>query len=538
MENVNSRNTMAATNVREDHRRDDDYDGRRNWKKPRFNKRDRQPWKRSGPESGYGGHQGGGHWRNGHENHRSKPNTNALIRESVNQKELKPIVFDLSSGRSKMELNDWFKNTAPSKLRRSDNVGWIYILSENITDKDKRNLFESYEGIVALRQEWSQIHDDPSTQVSFETFKDLAKKHDCKIGKWILHGGQIDDIWQNLALAFAYDKFPEGTIALKVSPVDEFEPSGSNNHMICVINRDMTDENEIIGVERAIRNVGIRGLRGDLQYKPNIYTELGIYRNNKFGIRPTVYKSARKHGVDGDYGFEITNLAKEEWIYRYNPDPDQMNPEGDANIKDGNDNLLDDIQAKIELLREAMENVDAAVKSFVKQQGKEKKKKPRKKKSNDSIENDNNPKEKTDGKKINTEEDPTVDDKDNIKENVDIAIDIEKMIKDVVAKIDNGNVKVDEEEIKYLEIKEDFYPKNDEEKVNEEKDAMTSKEKVDGKKKSKDKKKAGKKDGKDGEVDSTKVEEKIDEEADGKKEDKEGEAVKEEEKNMVDEAQA
>ena len=74
-------------------------------------------------------------------------------------------------------------------------------------------------------------------QVTFETFKNLAEKHDCKHGKWILTAGQIDDLWQNLALAFAYDKFPEETIAMKVTPVNESEPSGSRNHMLCFINR-------------------------------------------------------------------------------------------------------------------------------------------------------------------------------------------------------------------------------------------------------------------------------------------------------------
>merc|ERR1711874_206421 len=382
------------------------------------------------------------------------------------------------------------------------------------TNEDKGHLFESYEGIVALRQEWSKINDDPSIEVTFETFKDLAVKHDCKLGKWILtHGGlQIDDIWQNLALAFAYDKFPKGTIALKVSPVDEFEPSGSNNHMIHVINRDMTDENEIILVERAIRNVSIRA---DLQYKPNIYTELGIYRNNRFGIRPTVYRSMKKT-VGGDSGFEITNLAKEEWVYRYNPDPvtaDQTIPERDSNIKDGNENSLEDIQAKMELLREAMNNVDEAVKSFVKQQGKEKKKKNRGKKGGDVTEN-----VKTkDDQKGNADEGYALDDKDAIKENVDIAVGIKKMIQDVVAKIDNGNVKVDEVEIK------DFYPKDDNEKVDEGKDSKMSKEKIDNKKKSKDKKKAGKKG--DGEVDGPN--EGVEEDADGKKLEKESDVKNE-----------
>jgi len=230
--------------------------------------------------------------------------------------------------------------------------------------------------------------------------------------------------------------------------------------------------------------------------------------------------------VDGDSVFEITNLAKEEWVYRYSPNPvaDQITSEQDTNVKDGNGNLLEDLQAKMELLREAMNNVDEAVKSFVKQQGKEKKKKPpRGKKGGDIAEN-----VKTkDDKKGNLEEGNALDDKDAIKENVDIAVDIKKMIQDVVARIDNGNVKVDEVEIK------DFYPKDDEEKVDEGKDSKMSKEKVDTKKKSKDKKKAGKKgdeevdgknEGMEGDADGKKVGKKSDGEGDGKNEGMEGEA--------------
>jgi len=473
MENVYLKDSESVAKTREDNY--DHWDKRRS--RPFSNKRERQSWKRP---SGFGG----GNWRNGRENQRSKPNPNALIRDSTNLQEAKPVIFDLSSGRSKMELNDWFKNAAPSKLRRSDGVGWIYILSESITDEDKRHLFESYEGVVALRQEWSKIHDDPSIQVTFETFKDLAVKHDCKLGKWILSSGLIDDIWQNLALAFAYDKFPKGTIALKVSPVDEFEPSGSNNHMLYVINRDMTDETEIIGVERAIRNVSIRA---DLQYKPNIYTELGIYRSNRFGIRPTIYRSLRKT-VDGVSGFEISNLAKEEWIYRHSPDPvaDQITSEQDTNVKDGNGNLLEDLQAKIELLREAMDNVEEAVKSFAKQQGKEKKKKPpRGKKGGDIAEN-----VKTkDDKKGNLEEGDDLEIPPRGKKGGDIA-------ENVKTKDDKkGNL----EEGDDLEIQIEFMHFA----------------------------KVGKKVGK-----------KSDGDADGKNEGKEGEAITEDNKDMVDEAQA
>ena len=128
----------------------------------------------------------------------------------VIQREDKPIIFDLSSGRSKMELNDWFKNNAPSKICKSDGVGWIYILSENISEKEKRKLFESDGGIFSLRQEWAKINEDPNYEVTFDTFKDLAERHDCKHGKWTIHTSNVDELWQNLGLAFAYSKFPKG----------------------------------------------------------------------------------------------------------------------------------------------------------------------------------------------------------------------------------------------------------------------------------------------------------------------------------------
>ena len=47
--------------------------------------------------------------------------------------------------------------------------------------------------------------------------------------------------------------------------------SGPNEeHLMCVINKDMTDQKEVFGVEKAIRNVPIRFA---IQYKPLIYTE-------------------------------------------------------------------------------------------------------------------------------------------------------------------------------------------------------------------------------------------------------------------------
>ena len=73
------------------------------------------------------------------------------------------------------QLNDWFKTTAPSKIRRSDGVGWIYVLSKSITEQDKKKLFDSVkEENTALKRDWSKISEDPNSRITFQTFEDLG----------------------------------------------------------------------------------------------------------------------------------------------------------------------------------------------------------------------------------------------------------------------------------------------------------------------------------------------------------------------------
>ena len=73
------------------------------------------------------------------------------------------------------QLNDWFKTTSPSKIRRSDGVGWIYVLSKSITEQDKKKLFDSVkEENTALKRDWSKISEDPNSRITFQTFEDLG----------------------------------------------------------------------------------------------------------------------------------------------------------------------------------------------------------------------------------------------------------------------------------------------------------------------------------------------------------------------------
>jgi len=264
----------------------------------------------------------------------------ALIEESRRARLDKQLIFDLSR-RSKMELNDWLKTSAPSKIRRSEGVGWISVLSKSITEQDKKKIFESVkEENTALQKEWSRISQDPNNRVTFQTFKDLAEKHDCKMGKWLARGAQPDEFWTRLVLDFAHEKFPEGAIALKISPVNDMDIPGASGpneeHLICIINRDMTNQTEVHEVEKAIRSVPIRC---NMQYKPIVYTDLGIYRGNKFCIRPTIYTSEREMLPNGNCEFKFENVAEEDWHYLPYRDrnPDIAKPEIDKDT-DANNN--------------------------------------------------------------------------------------------------------------------------------------------------------------------------------------------------------
>ena len=64
---------------------------------------------------------------------------------------------------------------------------------------------------------------------------------------------------------------------MKVSPVADMDEV-NNEHVICVYNEDFTDEEELMEVEASLRQAKVRSV---LQYKPQIFSVLGVYRNNR-----------------------------------------------------------------------------------------------------------------------------------------------------------------------------------------------------------------------------------------------------------------
>ena len=72
--------------------------------------------------------------------------------------------------------------------------------------------------------------------------------------------------------------------AAKVSPRD----CKGNRHVICVYTEDFTNKEQVRAVEKGLRKVGVTSV---MRYKPDVYTTLGIYSDNPWGLKPTVYTS-------------------------------------------------------------------------------------------------------------------------------------------------------------------------------------------------------------------------------------------------------
>ena len=83
----------------------------------------------------------------------------------------------------------------------------------------------------------------------------------------------------------------------------------AHDHVICILHRDMTNIKEIHEIEKVVRNISIKC---ELLYKPNIFSTIGIYRENKYKLRPTIYVSNRKENED----FVVKCVIDENWTYQ------------------------------------------------------------------------------------------------------------------------------------------------------------------------------------------------------------------------------
>uniref|UniRef100_A0A671PLY7 Chromosome 11 open reading frame 68 n=1 Tax=Sinocyclocheilus anshuiensis TaxID=1608454 RepID=A0A671PLY7_9TELE len=66
------------------------------------------------------------------------------------------------------------------------------------------------------------------------------------------------------------------------------DPRSDSRHVICVYNQNFTEEEQVMRLDAVIHAAGVKCV---LYYKPDVYSYLGIYRNNRWKICPTIYES-------------------------------------------------------------------------------------------------------------------------------------------------------------------------------------------------------------------------------------------------------
>ncbi|KAJ3585559.1 hypothetical protein NHX12_014278 [Muraenolepis orangiensis] len=191
-------------------------------------------------------------------------------------------VFDCGKT-PRAKFDDWLESNRPSQVYRYDGdkdkgpVDWITVRRADHSDTDHADM-------DGLQESWDKLLASGRT-VNFQAVKELALNHRVLSGKWLMHleaGFKLDHAWECVARAVLDGKI----LQVKVSTRDP--ASGESRQVICMYNRDFTDEGEVMRLDTAIRATGVKC---PLSYKPDVYTHLGIYRNNCWKLCPTIYDS-------------------------------------------------------------------------------------------------------------------------------------------------------------------------------------------------------------------------------------------------------
>ncbi|XP_054608661.1 UPF0696 protein C11orf68 homolog isoform X2 [Dunckerocampus dactyliophorus] len=214
------------------------------------------------------------------------------------------IVFD-TRRTPKSEFDDWLESNRPSQVCRYGDeesgvspVGWIAVLGPDHCPGSGN--------VRGLQEDWEKLVSS-GRPVNFYTVKELALNHGVLSGKWLMHmdcGFKVDHAWECVARATLDGKICQ----VKVSPHD---PDKGGKQVICAYNHNFADESDVVRLDTNIRASGVKC---PLVYKPDAYTYLGIYRNNRWKICPTIYESRfnlecvprRSHIVNKITNMEVT----------------------------------------------------------------------------------------------------------------------------------------------------------------------------------------------------------------------------------------
>uniref|UniRef100_UPI00358F21ED UPF0696 protein C11orf68 homolog n=1 Tax=Myxine glutinosa TaxID=7769 RepID=UPI00358F21ED len=180
------------------------------------------------------------------------------------------------------ELQPWLAAHRPSSVLRYGDpnqglepVGWIAVYG-------CKTIIESVD-IYGLEHSWEKLQ-QAGVPITFSAAKRLALDYECLCGKWILYvdsGFKVDHAWACISRAVVDGRLRSAKVSPSVKGSDQ-------KHVMCIYSQDFTNEEDVFAVDGAIRAAGIKC---PMLYKPDVYTYLGIYRRNQWGLCPTIYES-------------------------------------------------------------------------------------------------------------------------------------------------------------------------------------------------------------------------------------------------------
>ncbi|EKM77521.1 hypothetical protein AGABI1DRAFT_61608 [Agaricus bisporus var. burnettii JB137-S8] len=217
------------------------------------------------------------------------------------------IVYDWKDDNPDARIEPFYQRWPPSRTS-SSLCSWINVnrglspasqLDQDAFDK------RFHMDIEGLQKEFVEIENKVDTEelkLTPEMIDELAVKYGVLSGKWLVYASseEVDKLWRKIVGIVTFDR-EYGSVKVSsrkvLEPSSESSPSATEcnggvpdpdeGHVICVYVEDYLDMDEVNRLRKALRFQA--GVFKRIGFKPDVYTWLGLYRGNKFGIRPSKY---------------------------------------------------------------------------------------------------------------------------------------------------------------------------------------------------------------------------------------------------------
>ncbi|XP_062569894.1 UPF0696 protein C11orf68 homolog, partial [Saccostrea cucullata] len=167
-----------------------------------------------------------------------------------------------------------------------DGFGWIRVVR---SEKSKYENDSDEMDVLGLKEAWENLKAS-ARDISKDKIFELANNFRVTAGKWMFFvstGGKGDYLWSLVAKGIVNGNTLARKAKISASTLGRECPY-ANVHVVCIKNDNFCDEDQVYESERTIRSLGIKC---QLQYKPDIFTRLEVYKNNIWNLRPTIYIS-------------------------------------------------------------------------------------------------------------------------------------------------------------------------------------------------------------------------------------------------------